>query len=146
MSKRALKDLPLQEVTLRKYEEPVNLEGRELSKKFLLSVGLLQPGESRDVIVDIFHVLLLARKDKVPLEVENFIQHLKNKQGASAPNIRRQLRRLKELKLVEKLPDGYRITEFGHIKPVIDSYISEFLVKPALDRVKQYAEKLDLMQ
>ena len=89
---------------------------------------------------------MLARKDKVPLEVENFIQHLKNKQGASAPNIRRQLRRLKELKLVEKLPDGYRITEFGHIKPVIDSYISEFLVKPALDRVKQYAEKLDLMQ
>jgi len=144
MSKRALKDLPLQEITLRKYEEPANLEGRELAKKFLLSVGLLQPGESRDVIVDIFHILLLARKDKAPLEIEHFIQHLKAKPGASAPNVRRQLRRLKELKLVEKLPEGYRIAEFGQIKPVIDSYITEFLVRPALERAKQYAEKLDL--
>ena len=146
MSKRALKDLPLQEITLRKYEEPANLQGRELTKKFLLSVGLLQPGESRDVIVDIFHALLIARKDKKPMEVEHFMQHLKDKQGASAPNVRRQLRRLRELKLVEKLPEGYRITEFGSIKPIIDSFVSEFLVQPALERVKQYAEKLDAHQ
>lgn len=143
MSKRALKDLPLQEITLRKYEEPSNLKDRELVKKFLLSIGLLQPGESRDVIVDIFHALLIARKNKTPMEIEHFIQHLKDKQGASAPNVRRQLRRLKELKLVEKLPDGYRITEFGSLKSVIDSFIAEFLVQPALERVKQYAEKLD---
>lgn len=143
MSKRALKDLPLQEITLRKYEEPASLEGRELTKKFLLSVGLLQPGESRDVIVDIFHALLVARKDKKPMEIEHLMQQLKSKQGASAPNVRRQLRRLKELKLVERLPEGYRITEFGSIKPIIDSFVSEFLVQPALERVKQYADKLD---
>jgi len=143
MSKRALKDLPLQEITLRKYEEPSNLQGRELTKKFLLSVGMLQPGESRDVIVDIFHALLMARKDKRPMEVEHFINQLKGKPGASAPNVRRQLRRLRELKLVEKLPEGYRIVEFGSIKPVIDSFVTEYLVRPALERVKQYAEKLD---
>jgi len=143
MSKRALKDLPLQEITLRKYEEPANLEGRELAKKFLLSVGLLQPGESRDVIVDIFHTLLLARKEKQVLAIEHVLETLKNKAGASPPNVRRQLRRLKELKLVEKLPDGYRITEFSTIGPIIDSFIVQFVVNPSVERIKQYAQALD---
>lgn len=143
MQKRALKDLPLQEITLRKYEEPSKLGGRDLSKKFLLSIGLLNPGESRDVIVDIFELLLVVKKDKQFLQIENFLEKLKDRPGASAPNVRRQLRRLKELKLIEKLPEGYRITEFGELKPIIANYVSEFLVTPALDRVKQYAEALD---
>jgi len=143
MQKRALKDLPLQEITLRKYEEPSSLNGRELSKKFLLSIGLLNPGESRDIVVDIFELLLESKKQKKILQIEAFLEKLKDKSGASAPNIRRQLRRLKELKLIEKLPEGYRITEFGEIKPIISNYVAEFLVSPALERVKQYAEALD---
>ena len=143
MSKKALKDSPLQEITLRKYEAPSILEGRDLVKKFLLSVGLLNPGESRDIIVDITESLLLAKKEKKILDVPDFLEKLNGKQGASAPNIRRQLRRLKELKVIEKLPEGYRITEFGQIRPVINSYIAEFLVQPTLDRVKEYADKLD---
>jgi hypothetical protein len=105
---------------------------------------MLNPGESRDIVVDITAALLLAKKEKKVMEIEDFLLQLKDKPGASAPNIRRQLRRLKDLKLVEKLPEGYRITEFGAIKPLIDSYVSEFMIKPTLDRVKQYAEKLDL--
>jgi len=143
MSKKALKDLPLQEITLRKYEAPHGVDGRELVKKFLLSVGLLNPGESRDIIVDITHSLLLAKKEKKILDVPEFIEALKGKPGASAPNVRRQLRRLRELKLVEKLPEGYRITEFGAIKPVMESYVKEFLLHPTLERVKEYADKLD---
>lgn len=143
MQKRALKDLPLQEITLRKYEEPSSLNGRELSKKFLLSIGLLNPGESRDIVVDIFELLLESKKGKKILQIDAFLEKLKDKSGASAPNIRRQLRRLKELKLIEKLPEGYRITEFGEIKPIISNYVAEFLVSPALERVKQYAEALD---
>lgn len=141
--KIALKDLPLQEVTLRKYEEPASLEGRELVKKFLLSVGLLNPGESRDIIVDIAALLLLAKKEKKHLQIEDFLQNLKEKPGASPPNIRRQLRRLARLKFAERLPEGYRITEFGQLKPLMDSYVKEFLVQPTLERIKQYAEKLD---
>src|SRR3990172_8752404 len=106
MAKKALKDLPLQEITLRKYEEPTAIEGRELVKKFLLSVGLLKPGESRDIIVDITHSLLLAKKEKKILDIPNFLETLNGKAGASAPNVRRQLRRLKELKLIEKLSNG----------------------------------------
>src|SRR3989344_3253702 len=127
MSKLALKDLPLQEITLRKYEAPSNLSERELSKKFMLSIGLLQPGESRDVIVDIFYTLLQAKKQRKTLAVEDLLQHLRDKPGASAPNMRRQLRRLKELKLIEKLPEGYRISEFGNISSIIDSYVMQFL-------------------
>lgn len=144
MSKKALKDSPLQEITLRKYEEPSVIEGRDLVKKFLLSIGLLNPGESRDIIVDITAALLLAKKEKKIMEVEDFMQQLKDKPGASAPNVRRQLRRLKDLKLVEKLPEGYRITEFGSVKSLMDSYVAEFLIQPTLERVKQYAEKIDL--
>jgi DNA-binding transcriptional ArsR family regulator len=143
MEKRALKDSPLQEITLRKYEEPSTLAGRELSKKFLLSIGLLNPGESRDIVVDIFSLLMETKKEKKFLQIEHFLEKLKDKPGASAPNVRRQLRRLKDLKLIEKLPEGYRITEFGELKPIISNYVTEFLVSPALDRVKQYAEALD---
>lgn len=146
MSKKALKDVPLQEITLRKYESPQNLDHRELSKKFLLSVGLLQPGESRDIIVDIFLQLLKARKEKNFLQIEHFIDALKEKQGASPPNVRRQLRRLKALKLIEKLPEGYRITEFGSLEPIINDFIIQFLVNPSVNRMREYAANLDQLQ
>ena len=52
------KSIPLAEITLRKYERPYEMPMRELVKKVCLSVGLLQPGDSRDVVVDVFGVLL----------------------------------------------------------------------------------------
>ena len=55
------KDTPLAELTLRRYEKPYDLTGRSLVKKLCLSLGLLQPGDSRDVIVDVLHVLLNHR-------------------------------------------------------------------------------------
>ncbi|MBS3064308.1 MAG: hypothetical protein J4472_00665 [DPANN group archaeon] len=144
--RKALKDTPLREITLRKYEEPSNLSRRELTKKFLLSIGLLQPGESRDVIVDIFHALLLARKNKEHLNIQQFCEKLSTKPGASKPNIRRQLRRLKELKLIEKTSEGYRVTEFGSLQPIIDEFVLHYIVNPAIERVKQYAEHLDKLE
>ena len=68
MVKKASRDIPLQELTLRKYEQPHGLEERELVRKFLLSLGLLQPGESRDIIVDIFYLFLKARKQNLSLD------------------------------------------------------------------------------
>jgi hypothetical protein len=43
------------------------MDGRELVRKFCLSTGLLQPGDSRDVMVDILYVLLKARQRKEEL-------------------------------------------------------------------------------
>ena len=77
------------------------------------------------------------------MQIEHFLSALNGKNGASAPNIRRQLRRLKELKLVEHSASGYRIAEFGAITPIVEKYLVEFLVKPAVERVKQYANEVD---
>ena len=52
------KDIPLSEITLRKYEKPYEAPSRDLTRKLCLSIGLLQPGDSRDVIVDVFEFLL----------------------------------------------------------------------------------------
>lgn len=141
--KLASKDIPLQEITLRRYESPQNLPIEELAKKFLLSVGLIQPGESRDVLVYIFRILLSARRNKQLVPIEKFLELLKNKPGGSPPNIRRQLRRLKDLKLIERLPSGYRITEFCSISKVIETYIEPFVINQSIDRLKEYAKMLD---
>jgi len=136
--KHSLKDIPLQEITLRKYEQPEGLERKELIRKFLLSIGLLQPGESRDVIVNIFE-LLLENKGK-GYEPTEILRALGEKKGASPPNIRRQLRRMKDLKLVEKMQDGYQICE--SIPAVIENFIEPYVIKQTLERLKEYSKLL----
>ncbi len=143
MEKKVLKETPLQEITLRKYESPQGLEKADLARKFLLSVGLLQPGESRDILVYIFRVLLVARQKKQAVSIEKFLELLRNRPGASAPNIRRQLRRLKEYKLAEKVDKGYRITEFGSISKVLEKFIIPFIIEGSVERLKEYAGALD---
>ncbi len=63
------KDTPLAEITLRRYEKPV-ANDRELVRRLCLSFGLLQPGDSRDVIVDILYVLLRAKSDQEAIHSE----------------------------------------------------------------------------
>src|SRR3989338_4281636 len=111
------RDIPLAEITLRKYEKPFELDRRELVRKLCLSTGLLQPGDSRDVIVDILYVLLHAKKEKQALsseEIQRFVIESRNDakavlQGIAASNIRRQLKRLRDIFLVEKIKNKYRI-------------------------------------
>ena len=135
-------DKPLLEVTLRKYERP-NGTKKEVARKFLLSIGMLQPGDSRDIIVDVFLRLLEARKESKIVKMDELLDSLKDKPGASPSNLRRQLRRLKALKLVEKKPDGYRIAESGSIEPILDNYIIQFLVNPSLERIRNYVKEID---
>ena len=105
------RDTPLQELTLRRYEKPYNMQRREIVRKLCLSTGLLQPGDSRDVIVDILHVLLIAKQQKKELsseQVKNLVikhREEKNKSmfGVAPSNIRRQLKRLRDIYFVEKI-------------------------------------------
>jgi DNA-binding transcriptional ArsR family regulator len=143
MAKKALRDIPLQEITLRKYEQPYGLEEKELVRKFLLSLGLLQPGESRDIIVDIFHLFLKARKRNKTLDTEDIVGELEGKTGASAPNVSRQIKRLRDLKIVEKNHDGYRITEFGKIDNIVSNYLVPFVINQSAERLREYAKELD---
>jgi len=86
MSKTISKEIPLSEITLRRYEKPSKLSERELVRKLCLSIGLLQPGDSRDVIVDILHVLLKAKKQKTLLssdEIEKEVINARKKTKVS---------------------------------------------------------------
>ena len=143
MVKKVLRDIPLQELTLRKYEQPHGLEERELVRKFLLSLGLLQPGESRDIIVDIFHLFLKSRKENSTLDSADIVEELEGKTGASSPNVDRQIKRLKDLKLIEKTHEGYRITEFGKLDNIVSNYLIPFVINQSAERLREYAKELD---
>jgi hypothetical protein len=147
------KDIPLAEITLRRYEKPQNLNDRELVRKLCLSVGLLQPGDSRDVIVDILGVLIRAKKIQKNLTSEEIChlvieerQKLKlPMQGIAASNIRRQLKRLKDILLVEKRLNAYRIVEHSHLVEIFEERIEKILLGSISSRIKEYLNKIEEM-
>ncbi len=145
------KDVPLAEITLRRYEKPANLSERELIRKACLSIGLLQPGDSRDVIVDILNVLIKAKKGQKNLTSDEICTHViedrKNLRlpmlGIASSNIRRQLKRLKDLLVVEKRLNAYRINEFDHLHEIFEEKIEKFLLSTITSRIKDYLKKID---
>ncbi len=144
------RDTPLVELTLRRYEKPT-MNGRELVRKFCLSVGVLQPGDSRDVMVDILYVLLQAKGKKEELhseEVKNRVIDVRKglslpMLGIASSNVRRQLKRLKDLYLIETNANLYRITEFGTINEIFEEKVENFVLAQVLGRVKEYIKKID---
>jgi len=146
MAKTISKEIPLSEITLRRYEKPSKLSDRELVRKLCLSIGLLQPGDSRDVIVDILHSLLKAKKQKKLLtseDIEKEVIDSRKKQklalhGIASSNIRRQIKRLRDLFLVEKVKNSYRIDEFEDLNVIFEEKIERFYLKSIVDRVKEY--------
>ncbi len=136
----------LAEITLRRYEKPSKISERELVRKLCLSIGLLQPGDSRDVVVDILHVLLKAKKQKKELssnEIEKEVIEARKRQslalfGIASSNIRRQIKRLRDIFLVEKIKNSYRISEFENLGIIFEEKIEKFYLKSIVDRVKEY--------
>ena len=145
------KDIPLSEITLRRYEKPTNLSDRELIRKICLSVGLLQPGDSRDVIVEILNVLVKAKKEQEHLTTDEIcsrvIEERKNLKlpmlGIASSNVRRQLKRLKDLLLVEKRLNAYRITEHNSLNEIFEERIEKILLPSINARIKEYLKKID---
>ncbi len=146
-----MKDIPLAEITLRKYEKPVGLEKRELIRKICLSLGLLQLGDSRDVIVDILMVLIEANKKKEKLpsnEIGKRVDTLRKKysldnRGLAESNIRRQLKRLTDSMIVNKHSNEYYLTEHNSLKEIFEKNIEKFVLPQIVDRVKEYLDELD---
>ena len=142
------KDTPLQEITLRRYEKPSNLTGRNLIRKLCLSVGLLQVGDSRDVIVDVLAVLLKAKKELSSEDVvKQVIEYRKQEnlqlRGIAASNIRRQIKRLRDLYLVEKITNNYRITELSKLHDTFEERVEKFMLPSMMARVKDYLKAVD---
>jgi len=131
------KELPIIQVTLRKFERPYG-DFEELLRKFLMSIGLLQPGDSRDDVLKVMRELLKARRERKLLQVRDLVELTK----VSPPNVRRHLRRLRELGLVEKYDWGYRMREWMDLPSLIEG-MEEFVLSPILRRVKEYAEAVE---
>jgi len=146
--KTVARDIPLAEITLRKYERPSQFANkRDLIKKLCLSIGLLQPGDSRDIVVDILHVMI---ETKAPLDSEQIqqsvIDYRKKKKlalnGIAQSNIRRQLRRMRELFLIEKINNTYRVSENEELHTLFEEKIKKFYLPSITARVEEYFKAL----
>jgi len=137
------KDIPLAEVTLRKYEKPDLSNKRNFVKKLCLSIGLLQPGDSRDIIVDILLLLInskeAVRSENIKLKVEDLRkEHRLPLLGVAESNIRRQLKRLKDLGLIEKNQEGYRLFEGMSLEEIFKERLERYLIPNIIERVREY--------
>lgn len=139
-------ETPLMEIILRRYESPHDLKERDTLKKICLSLGLLQPGDSRDIIVDILMVLEKAKEKKKELssnEIKEELLAIRKKNGLSLlgtadSNIRRQLKRLRDVFLVEKIKNNYRVLEFMPLCEIFETKIKKILLDAILSRNKEY--------
>ena len=149
--KKMVKDSPLSEIILRKYEKPSQIDRRELVKKICLSLGLLQPGDSRDVIVDILLILVNETKEKRAVSSEEIKskvleqrkKHSLELKGIADSNIRRQLKRLRDIMLVEKKNNFYNLAEFETLERIFENKIERFLVPQTIERIREYLAELE---
>ncbi|MDD5651132.1 MAG: hypothetical protein PHF86_12080 [Candidatus Nanoarchaeia archaeon] len=143
VKKSIARDIPLAEITLRRYENPSKLKKREIIRKLCLSTGLLQPGDSRDVVVDVLHLLTTSKTPLSSEDIQNGVIKLRKNQklpmkGIAHSNIRRQLKRLKDLFLIEKINEGYRINENESLINLFEEKIEKYYLKNIISRVKDY--------
>lgn len=145
---KKLREVPLSEITLRKYERPYDLTKRELSRRICLSLGLLQPGDSRDVIVDVFQIIHdnqegISSEQVIKGVISNREKHGEKLIGVAPSNIRRQIKRLRDLFLIEKMGSSYRITENAKLLEIFEDKIQNYFIRSIVDRVKEYLHFLD---
>lgn len=141
--KRVFNDKPLINISLRKFEKPSS-SFKESLRKFCISVGLLQPGDSRDIIIDLFSLFLRASKLKRYLtinEIYNYIGSI-DKSGTAKSNIRRNMLRLKGINFIEKTGNGYRLREWLSLNELINDF-TKFKIEPTIERIRDYAKLLD---
>jgi hypothetical protein len=145
---RKAKDTALGELTLRKYEPPGELDDRELVRKLCLSLGVLQPGDSRDVVVDILLVLLRAKEPMASREIEHAVMDAREAAdlpmlGVAPSNIRRQLLRLRDVFLLEKVKNTYRLRENASLQDIFNEHFEQYFMTSVLARVKEYLSLAD---
>ncbi len=132
------KEKPLNNIVLRRFEKPGNNFDENI-RKFCISLGLLQPGDSRDIVVDLLKEFLMAKKERKLLSPEEIKI---GKKGSSQPNIRRQIRRLIDAGIVERVNGKYRIKEFMDLKDIMEDIV-RYQIEPTIKRIEEYAKKID---
>ena len=109
---------------------------------------MLQPGDSRDVVVDVLHVLLKEKKDLtsekiVDLVIKNRKSHKIPVAGVAPSNVRRQLKRLRDMFIIEKVANNYRINENEKLSHIFEEKIEKFYLRTIVDRVKEYMDAVE---
>lgn len=141
--KRVFKDIPIDEITLRRFEKPLNNDLKSLIRKFAISIGLLQPGDSRDIMSQLLFSFINASKRQEFLLVDDIIAQFKNEKGGTPNNIRRHIRRLKDLSIIERTTYGYRLKEFLPLSEIFEEYILKYTINPSIARLKEYCKTID---
>jgi hypothetical protein len=148
MAKSISRDTPLAEITLRKYGKPQGMKGRELIKKLCLSLGVLQPGDSRDVIVDVLQVMLENKREMTSPEIEKLTMDNREKHnlqmlGVTPSNVRRQILRLRDLFLLEKVGNLYRVNENSNLSELFAEKLEKYYLESIISRIKEYVQEVD---
>ena len=146
-----MKDIALSEITLRKYEKPHEADKRNLIKKICLSLGLLQPGDSRDIIVDVLYCIVNKTKKGECINVDELKQSITELRktyslplsGLADSNLRRQLKRLRDMMIIEKTTNGYRLRENNTLKEIFNDTIKPFYIDQIIARINDYLDELE---
>lgn len=126
-----MKDSPIFELSLRKYEPPTGNLERDL-RVFLLSMGLVRPGDAKSPLETIFHALVTQKR---PISVTELAQMAKITESA----VRYHLERLKSMRLVEGRKD-YVLAE-GDLS-IAFKVFRRYVLEEILDRIDAYVTEI----
>lgn len=143
-NKKLFKDKPLSKISLSEFEKPGSDYFTNL-RRFCISLGLVNPGESRVAIIYILDLLLKLRlKEKDGADSYAIMKYLYSKNIKIVyANVLRDLRKLVSLGIVEKVDRKYRIKENMKLTEIIDEFIKPYLIDRILKKIYLYAESID---
>lgn len=130
-------DLPISEITLRKFERPENVDKKTLIKRFCISLGLINPGDNRAGVVEVFEAIF---NSKEPLGAEDVFDALEKRLALSG--IRRHLRRLEKIRLLEHRNSKYQLAEGRNLTYSLKYVIKDYLIEDIFNRIYEYGERL----
>ena len=93
----------------------VRANKKELIKWLALSIGLINSGDKRDGIIDVFAVLVESLSENLPLTIEELTRRASRRRdkAISEKTAYYHIKRLKDMGLVSKLKGGYILGD-GH--------------------------------
>ena len=102
-------------------------------------------------MVDVFEVLIKSRKRRKLLPVseierkviQNRKLHKVTMLGVASSNIRRQIKRLRNLLIVDKIKSSYRISEFMPLQQIFSQKIEKVILPNITRRIDEYLQKAD---
>ena len=100
------------------------------------------------MIVDIFYVLLVSQRELDSEDVRDRVISIRKQNklplvGVASSNVRRQLKRLRDLYFIEKIKNRYRMNEKDKLINIFEEKIEAYYLATILARVKEYISALD---